>query len=561
MSYFLPCGSWSTTCATIGHVWFQWATQGVYTGLRRIYFSPQVDDLFLSTAGNDENGKAVEFRVSTADIEGLVSWLPGLNSRLPTGSNITLEFAFNGNGLLEQFANTTDWYIDIDPDMTDSDLDWKKPLGTGQTLWPDLAKINSSWAASILATDPLYNLFSAPDTLTSITSKFFWVSHTFTHEIFNNNSYSDVINEVTFNLNLADGKYWNLASQSVWSSKSIVTPGISGIFNGDALKALSDSGIKGCVGDSSRPKTLNTDRPLWWPMTTTTANNGFDGFVVIPRQSLAIYFNATNPTYNTQLYNNIYGTTKTFSDVLAAEVARNLRNLALLSWQPAMFHQANLRNADLPVVSVGSGSGKFGVLQQWIEAVFGSFAQISNWPIVTIKQDDLTQKFINRQTYETAGVNVVQLLSVSDDVTTTLYGFNVTAAKDCIAPVTLPPSFILQNITSMPAGATAEQIGIDSLTIWIPLTANAAPVSVVFNNGIPQVLTTSTISLSVITTAFTNTAVTTTSSVVSKSVASSATTASATTVQTTTGSGNIYQSGSFQVSASIIVFIFTSFLF
>ncbi|KAI9348008.1 hypothetical protein BDR26DRAFT_834015 [Obelidium mucronatum] len=478
MSFFLPCGSWSTTCDVMGSVWFQWATYGLYTGIRRLYFTPQIDDLFLTTDGNDENGKFFGFRATPADIQGLISWMPSLNSRLPAGSNVTIEMAFNGNGVLERFSNTTNWYINIDPDMTDTNLDWVKPLGTGKTLWPNLATINTSWAASVLATDPLYNVFSGPGALTTVTNKFLWLSHTFTHEIFNNNSYSDTTNEITFNFNLASKKYWGLDGQPFWSNRSIVTPGISGIFNGDALRAMYDFGITNCVGDSSRPKTLNTERPLWWPMTTTVANNNFAGFTVIPRQSVAIYFNTTNQAYNTQLYNNIYGTNKTFADVMDAEIKRNLRTLALLSWNPAMFHQANLRNADLPAVTINGVSGKFGLMQQWVENVFGAFAQISNWPVITLKQDDLTQKFINRRIYETAGVNVVQTVNVTAaGVVST--GFTVTAAQDCIAPVTLPPS-VGKNIVSLPAGASFEQIGVDAATVWIPLKKGAAPISIVF---------------------------------------------------------------------------------
>ncbi|KAJ3017196.1 UNVERIFIED_CONTAM: hypothetical protein HDU68_011805 [Siphonaria sp. JEL0065] len=491
MSFFLPCGSWSTTCVTIGNIWFQWATKGLYTGIRRIYFTPQIDDVFLTTDGNDENGKAVAFRISNADVQGIIDWMPDVNSRLPAGSNLTVEMAYNGNGVMEiltNLANDPNYYLNIDPDMTDTGLDWKKPLGTGQTLW-NLTGVNTNWNKAALAADTLYNFFSAPGNLTSVTSKFLWCSHTFTHEIFNNNTYSDVANELNFNFHLASKDLWGLDGQPFWSNRSMVTPGISGIFNGDALRALTDFGITGVVGDSSRNKTLNTERPLWWPMITTVADNGFDGFIVIPRQSLNIYFNTTNSAYNAELYNNIYKTNHTFDDILGFEVQRNMRTLALLNWAPAMFHQANLRNADMPIVTAGTKSGKLSLMQQWVETVFGSFAHIANWPIITVKQDDLTQKFINRQIYETSNVNVVQFVNVDADGVV-VSGFNVTASKNTIAPITLPPSIGVNNITSLPLGATTEQIGVDSVTVWIPLTANAAPVSILF--GTPVATTAST---------------------------------------------------------------------
>ncbi|KAJ3006452.1 UNVERIFIED_CONTAM: hypothetical protein HDU68_004059, partial [Siphonaria sp. JEL0065] len=264
---------------------------------------------------------------------------------------------------MEVISGTTDYYIDIDPDLTDAPLDWVKPLGSGKSIWPAASAIDRNWLKVDLAKDPLYNFFSAPGNVSSTTSKFLWCSHTFTHEILNNNSYADTSNEISFNFNLVSKFFWGLDGKPFWSNRSMVTPGISGIFNGDALKALMDFGVTAAVADSSRPKTLNRDRPMWWPMTTTVAENGYAGFTLIPRQSLNIYFNTTNPTYNTQLYNNIYKTNHTFNYLMEMEVSRNMRTLALLSWQPAMFHQANLRNADLPVVTIGSATGKLGMMQ------------------------------------------------------------------------------------------------------------------------------------------------------------------------------------------------------
>ncbi|KAJ3025946.1 UNVERIFIED_CONTAM: hypothetical protein HDU68_006445 [Siphonaria sp. JEL0065] len=187
LSLFMPCGSWSIACTTIGNIWFQWVTRGAYTGIRRVYFTPQIDDVLLATDGYDENGKFVSFRISPADVVGLMNWMPDLNSRLPAGSNITIEMAFNGNGVMEVISNLTantvnsalaaSYYIDIDPDMTDTGLDWQKPNGTGKSIWPSLSKVNATWDKSILALDPLYNFFSAagtggkPGNLTTVSSK------------------------------------------------------------------------------------------------------------------------------------------------------------------------------------------------------------------------------------------------------------------------------------------------------------------------------------------------------------------------------------------------------
>ncbi|KAJ3196808.1 hypothetical protein HDU82_001653 [Entophlyctis luteolus] len=480
MSLFMPCGSWSITCCLISHLWFQWATRGLYTGLRRLYFTPQVDDFFLTTDGLNENNTLVSFRLTTADMGGLIKWMPSFNSRMPTGSNVTFELAFNGNGVMEIISTAVDYTLDFDPDLTDTALDWIKPLGTGLTLWPSLSTLKTNWGPALTA-DPLYQYF-APANSATTTSKFLWVSHTFTHEILNNNTYNDTNNEVTFNYRLASSAFMKLDGHAYWSNKSMVTPGISGLFNGDALRALSDFGIKAAVGDSSRNKTMNSMRPLYWPMVTTLANNGFDGFVVIPRQSLNIYFNATNRNYNTLLYDTIYKTSASFSYIMNTEVQRNMRTLSLLAWYPAMFHQSNLRNADLPPITVGSNTGQFGLAQEWIESVFGNFTQFVNWPIVTVKQDDLTQKFINRHIYETANVTVAQNVVVSASGVV-LNGFSVTANTSCIAPITVPYGVPSSNVT-LPTGATTEQLGTDSLTLWVPLSAKSAAVSVTFTTPV-----------------------------------------------------------------------------
>ncbi|KAJ3127883.1 hypothetical protein HK100_009487 [Physocladia obscura] len=482
MSFFFPMASWSITCDSVAHIWFQWATYGLFTGFRRLYFTPQVDDMFLTTSGNNENGIAVDFRLSPDDMQGLIDWQPDVNARMPSGSNITFEIGFNGNGVMEIISTTVDYTLDFDPDLTDTALNWKKPLGTGLTLWPALNTLNTTWGPALSA-DRLYSFFAGSN-ISTTANKFLWTSHTFTHEILNNNSYSDTINELTFNFRLASKEYLNWDGQEFWNNKTMITPGISGLFNGDALRALSDFGIKSAVGDSSRPQTMNADRPLYWPLYTTMEANGFDGFIILPRQVLNIYFNCTNQEYDAVLYNAIYKLTPpvNFYYILNAEVQRNMRTLALLSWQPVMFHQGNLRNADLPIVSFGSKTGKLGLAQQWIESVFGNFTQLVNWPILTVKQDDLTQKVVNRMIYETANVTVIEAVTVSA-TGVTLSGFTVSASTSCIAPVTLPLGVAATNVV-LPVGATTEQIGVDALTIWIPLVAGATPVSVTFKTAV-----------------------------------------------------------------------------
>jgi len=82
------------------------------------------------------------------------------------------------------------------------------------------------------------------------------VSHTFTHEAENNATYFDIVHEITWN------QAWltqsGLASATMFSPAGIVPPAITGLHNGDAIKAWMDNGITNVVGDNSRPVLRNT---------------------------------------------------------------------------------------------------------------------------------------------------------------------------------------------------------------------------------------------------------------------------------------------------------------
>ncbi|KAJ3098676.1 hypothetical protein HDU97_003793 [Phlyctochytrium planicorne] len=494
MAFYFTLGSWSTTSIVLSHIWVQWATRTTYNGFRRIYATAQVDDFFLSTEGNDETGKFVNFRTSPADMQALEAWQADFTSkRLPPGSKYVVELAYNGNGVMEK-ANTLQpsYYVDFDPDLTDTPLDWKKPLGTGMTLWK--ANQASPWETNdsvLKQADPLYAYFAGK---TLPTSKFYWCSHTFTHEILNNCTYSDAYKEIQFNQKLAKSLGLTLAGNlASYSPGSMVTPGISGIFNGDALKALTDLGVKASVGDSSRPKVQNPANPFWWPMFTTVADNGFANFVVIPRQSLNIFFNCTNPEYNTILYNKIYNETlgqlpvRTWPEILKDETDRNVRILASLSWQPYMFHQANLRNADAaPSIIPGTtATAKLGLLQIWSENVFYGYRKVANWPIVSLKQDDLTKKFLDRYAYETGGVKLSYTGTTVNGKVNITQMVIVASKSACTAPISIPVGSVTGVTMKTTVAVTMERLtnSNDPLTIWVPLKLNT-PVTLTFSPGL-----------------------------------------------------------------------------
>jgi len=81
------------------------------------------------------------------------------------------------------------------------------------------------------------------------------LSHTFTHEDEDNATYFDVNNEISWNQ--AWLKQVGIASATKFS-KGLIPPGITGLHNGDALRAWAANGVTQVVGDNTRPALLNT---------------------------------------------------------------------------------------------------------------------------------------------------------------------------------------------------------------------------------------------------------------------------------------------------------------
>ncbi|KAJ3403947.1 hypothetical protein HDV05_007446, partial [Chytridiales sp. JEL 0842] len=255
LSFYFGLGWWSTNSAIISHAWFHWATKGFYTGYRRLILSTQIDDVFLST---ETNSSEPAYRLTGADMIAVEKWQKDVTKRMNPGSKFVTEIAFNGNGVWEQTwkaqggdagkATTVAPLFLPDEYLEGVDINFIKPLGTGMTVWPkETSSLSVANMTKIVPTlrkyDSLYDYFYVN------ASEFFMSSHTFTHEILNNCSYSDAYNELTTNRNFAQASGWT--GKPFWSNFSMVTTGISGIWNGDAIRAMFDSGIFSIVGDTS----------------------------------------------------------------------------------------------------------------------------------------------------------------------------------------------------------------------------------------------------------------------------------------------------------------------
>ncbi|KAL4737832.1 hypothetical protein BDV11DRAFT_206477 [Aspergillus similis] len=458
MAFFIGFDTvWSQTSNYLQHAWITWITRGLHAGYRRVNLNTQIDDMFLETDIYQPNGTI--FRITPDDMDGITNWLPNIRAKLNAGSTYFVEIGHNGNGNIE--AGTTAAGDDtcsggaIEYDSPpDTALEFVKPLGTGTDLWPS-SPTNFTWTTTCMNADSLLTWFQ------SHMDDYAYISHTFTHLEENNATYSDVYKEISFNQVWLERTGFSAASK--FTSNGIIPPAITGLHNGDALRAWWENGITNCVGDNTRPVLLNSENEMW-PYFTTEAADGFAGMQVNPRFATRIYYNCDTPACTTQEWIDTSAGAGDFNDLLDTERAEVLRHLLGLHHDPYMFHQANLRNVGTDPITVGSETGQFSIFQAWVETIVAEFTRLVDWPIVTITHQEMSAEFLARYTRDQCGYGLNYILDNG-----AITGVTVTAnGNSCGAniPITFPSA------PTDTQGFTTEQLGSDPLTVWAQLSGS-----------------------------------------------------------------------------------------
>lgn len=386
---------WSQTSNYLQHAYIHWMTRGLFVGKRKIYLSTQVDDMHLATEIYYPAGKS--FRIRTTDLDTVAAWQTNINTRLPSGSSYFVEIGHNGNGDIDNATDQTAGQTLCSPsaavDYTsppDTALEFQKPLGTGTDLW-NASFVTYPWSLDCAKLDKVATWFNANPNV------FAGVSHTFSHEELNNATYHDASREIAFNI--AWMKQIGLWTGNKFSPAGLIPPAITGLHNGDAIKAWMDNGIKFVVGDNTRPVLRNTNN-TFYPLTTTVAGNGYAGLTVIPRWATTIYYNCDTQACTTQEWIVTSAGSGTFTNLLNDARTTNSRYLLGLHPDPYMFHQANLRTGDVDNITVGPVSGALSLIQIWVETVTQEMMRLTNWPIFSLKHDDIGQYFLDKVTLE-----------------------------------------------------------------------------------------------------------------------------------------------------------------
>jgi hypothetical protein len=435
MAFFFDHAEFLALSGYLSTMWIDWGLRGAFLGARRIWVNMHLDDTFLATNVWQEelNGRAANktYRITGGDLEEGRLWTERINAELPAGSNIKLLHAFNGAGVV---------------------------LRGG----PDDGN------------DPLFD-----NTAARFMHAYFWCSHTYTHPSLDEMSFEVANWELSRNVEIGvhlveedPGEYLE-----TYSPGSMVTPMITGLFNGDALSAMAANGIGAAVGDNSRDELVPTTS-LWHGIHTTVAEHGFNGFYIMPRHAALVYFDCSLPAENAAEYTfvnraRLGGRRVTMNEVFLLETETYATHFMFYRHDSVMFHQANLRffsralleSEPFPIGEAPrAGRDRVSLITHWLDVVSTRLLKYSTLPLLSHSLDDLHMEFLAREARDACGPE-----AVPDAAGTAATRVTLTFAGRCEIPLT---GFV----ASDEAGRRAERINPGAVrferygpmrTIWV----------------------------------------------------------------------------------------------
>ena len=289
----------------LGYGIVNWLTKGLYIGQRKVYLSAQPDDglipddMWDMARNSDATGRT--YRITSSDYNKFITWQNNRNNNNP--GYIQMEIPFNAVGATGALAPE-----ELYPETTD-----------------DLT--------------PAVRANNAP---------FTWISHTFTHANLDAPmNYSQTLSELRQNHNTAKSPTLNLGS---YVKDGLITPDVSGLNNPEALRAMSDFGIRYIVSNTSKYDGHRNaeQRTLQGPPTPNAGiyNDLQSNILMVPRYPANLFYNVCTPDEWVSEYNFIYagywGRTLKYPEVLDKESEIWLRYLMNHDMRPVMFHQPNM---------------------------------------------------------------------------------------------------------------------------------------------------------------------------------------------------------------------------
>lgn len=273
----------------LGYGLINWVTRGLFIGERRIYLTLQIDDIFNRNElwnPAQPSDCANTYRLNAEDAAALLAWLDQVQTQTRNSAGITVDLAFNGAGILGAVAND----------------------GLAATLLQQQAR-------------------------------FRWINHGYTHLLLDQASYAESQHEI-----LANHQAACTLGLDNYTPTTMVTAVVSGLANGEFLRAAKDVGVTMLVSDTSK---------AGWhsPSPNTGINNPTEPAILcIPRRPTNLFYDVSTPAEWVAKYNHTYqhywGRTLGLREIVEQEAELILRYLLRFEINPLMFHQANLRAYD-----------------------------------------------------------------------------------------------------------------------------------------------------------------------------------------------------------------------
>ncbi|MGH9721470.1 MAG: hypothetical protein ACRD8O_14770 [Bryobacteraceae bacterium] len=373
-----------------GYGLVNWVTKGVFLGHRKVYFSPQVDDIFL---GNDlfdstlaackppgfqldptvdPASQCPNLRITGGDLNAIRTWQDQMNSG--QAGKIKVTMAYNGFGTTAAGG---------------------APPGDSLT------------AAA-----------------TQNRSQFFWVSHTYDHEnldCFNPVPNSGVCTPATYSQSLTEINSNRSVGQSlglIEDLSSMVTPNVSGLNNPNFLSAAASKGIRQVVMDAS-------SLAPGFAHNSAIPNAHRSSILMIPRRPTNIFYNTSTawpgaPGSQPDEYNHFFGPlgiariggpggppfftmNQTYAQIVEREADFIVRNMLRGEVFPVMLHQANLWRYD----------GVNSLLTDLGSAVLNRFRSLSPVPVNSLSMSSIGDIVDDRMSFNSSGVSATLLPGLS----------------------------------------------------------------------------------------------------------------------------------------------------
>lgn len=121
----------------------------------------------------------------------------------------------------------------------------------------------------------------------------------------------------------------------------------------------------------------------------------------------------------------------------------------------------------MPSITVAGQTGKFSLLMSWTETIVAEMMRLTNWPIVTLGEDDLAQKFTDRMTRDNCNPKLAYTYSADGK---SIVAVTLTAnSNQCSAaiPVTFPGG-----APTVSGTATSDKLGSEPLIMWATLSGS-----------------------------------------------------------------------------------------